>query len=137
MCPTQGLGWRLYFSVASSSVLGNPWRSWYQWVQDKDVKAEARPMLLGKMSFPWPLEFPDGPWTNGWLDLDHCLHGIHVSESVSCLGWSSALFIFEAPAPSKEHRLWRRGRHEKRRQNRVWERPGRIEIQKGQRGLPW
>ena len=121
--------------MASSSVLGNPQSSWYQWVQDKDVKAEAKPILLGKMSFPSPLESPDGPCTNGWLDLDHCLHP--VSESVSCLVWSSALFIFEAPAPSKEHRLWRRGRHEKRRQNRGWERPARREIQKGQRGLPW
>ena len=78
-----------------------------------------------------PLRSPDGPCTNGWLHLHHCLHRIHVSESVSCLGWSSALFTFEAPAPSKEHRLWRRGRHEKRSQNRVWEIPGRREIQKG------
>ena len=93
-----GAGWGLYFSVASSSVLGNPQSSWYQWVQDKDVKAEAKPILLGKMSFPSPLESPDGPCTNGWLDLDHCLHP--VSESVSCLVWSSALFIFEAPAPT-------------------------------------
>ena len=53
MCPAQGLGWGLYFSVASSSVLGNPWSSWYQWVQDKDVTAEEGPRLPGNMPFLW------------------------------------------------------------------------------------
>lgn len=59
------------------------------------------------------------PCTNRSLHIGHCLHGIHVSESVSCLGWSSALFIFVSPAPSKGQRHWRREGHEMEKKEQI------------------